>query len=104
MAKQRKRSLSEKAVAGLLLCGTLTGRRRRKVTMKDKSTRYCITLTVNTGDSVLRCDMWSAMPVPDDLPVVGSEVSVPVGVRVFQSAVGAQYRLTVAGDDEGEDF
>lgn len=90
--------------AGLVMIGVLAGRRRRKVPMKDQSQRYCFALTVRTEDRVERVERWSDEAMPEDMPVVGEKVAIPVRVRLFTSGTGLQYRLVYQDEEAGEEF
>jgi len=92
------------SVDGLLIIGKLRGRRRRAVKMNDNSVQHSITLDVEHSRGVTRLELWSDVPVPFGLPVVGAACSIPVDVRVFNSKAGAQYRLRVAVPERGEAF
>jgi hypothetical protein len=103
MAKAQQLDEPPVIPAGLVLIGILQGRRRTKVERKDKSVTYRFQLSVRTDTSIERVERWSDEKMPADLPQVNTKVALPVRVRVFQSVIGPQYRLTTGSEEQGEE-
>lgn len=89
---------------GLFLRGVLRGRRRKEFKREGQPLRYIIQLAVLAGNVVHQVDVWSDEKLPDSIPTVGTEVSLPVEVRTFTTARGTQSRLVIAGEGAGENF
>ncbi len=85
--------------AGAMIRGKLLARKRREVKSKDGKLRYLITLTTLAKQGVFLVDRWSDVPVPEDLPVVGQDVTLPIRISAYVQAGVPKVRI---GYDDGK--
>lgn len=89
---------------GLFACGQVVARRRLPFPQKDNTVRYNITLSLTTGNSVIKVERWADTAQPADLPAIGQRVSLPVTPVIYNTRSGTNFRLTWGGVERGEDF
>jgi hypothetical protein len=91
-------------LAGLYAAGQVIARRRLPFPQKDNTLRYNITLSLSTGQSVLKVERWCDSAAPSDMPKVGEHVCLPVTPVIYTTRSGTGFRLTWGGIERGEEF
>lgn len=94
----------EFSLDGLYLSGQVIGRQRREFDTKAGGKRFVISLTVLTQTGTFKPERWCDTPAPSGLPVVGDHVCLRVGLSVYQSKGGTNFRLTWGDQDGGTNF
>ena len=88
----------------LFACGQVVARRRLPFPQKDNTVRYNITLSLTTGNSVIKVERWADNAQPAGLPAIGQRVCLPVTPVIYNTRSGTNFRLTWGGIERGEDF
>ena len=94
----------EFALDGLFIAGQITGRQRREFTKAGQATRFVIALTVLTKDGIFKPERWCDVAAPSNVPAVGEHVCLKLGLSVYQSRGGTNFRLTWGDEPGGQSF
>jgi hypothetical protein len=69
--------------SGVFIAGNVVARRRREVVNKSGQTRFLITMAILAKMGLFQIERWSETSLPEDIPVVGQEVSIPVKIGAY---------------------
>ena len=89
---------------GCLVRGKVLSRARREVKNKLGETRFMITLSLAGSTGAYVIQRWSDDALPQDVPVVGQDVEIPVALTAYLQAGVPKVRMSWLSEEMGEPF